>query len=84
MFYEVVDTCQIMQQTSSSIILLDPKLGDITGEGDVNIADLIRLAEKWLWIGTPGGIDEDIAPLPDGDGKVDFLDFSKLAENWMK
>jgi hypothetical protein len=58
--------------------------GDITGEGDVNYADLARIAEKWLWIGTPGSIDEDIAPEPNGDGRVDFLDFTLLAKNWMK
>ncbi len=62
----------------------DGVLGDITGEGDINIADLIRLAEQWLWTGTPGSIDEDIAPPPDGDGKVNLLDFAVLAENWMK
>lgn len=62
----------------------DGVVGDITGEGDVNMADLMRLAEKWLWTGTPGSIDEDIAPHPDGDGIVNFLDFALMAENWMK
>jgi len=80
------------QQQSQDVIMVlsladlyeDGVAGDITGEGDVNHADLAKLAEKWLWAGSPGSIDEDIAPPPDGDGKVNFLDFALLAENWMK
>jgi hypothetical protein len=52
--------------------------GDITGEGNVDFADLTRLSDKWLWTGTPGNIPKDI----NKDGSVDFLDFAKLAENW--
>ena len=59
-------------------------LGDNSVAGDINIADLKKLADKWLWTGTPGSIDEDIAPPPDGDGRVDFLDFAAFVENRME
>ena len=36
-----------------------------------------------LWTGTPGSIDEDIAPSPGGDGIVNFLDVAAVAENWL-
>ncbi|MHC4738452.1 MAG: SUMF1/EgtB/PvdO family nonheme iron enzyme [Planctomycetota bacterium] len=81
--YEVIDTCQTMQQESSSTLVLGLS-SDITGEGDVDIDDLVRLTDKWLWTGTPGGIDEDIAPLTYGDGIVNFKDFAVLAEEWLK
>lgn len=81
--YQIVDICGVMQQTSSSTIILGSE-SDITGEGVVDAADLKRLAEKWLWTGTPGSIDEDIAPQPDGDGIINFLDFSVLAEHWLE
>ena len=35
-----------------------------------------------VWL-PPVGIDEDVAPQPDGDGIVNFLDFALMAENWM-
>ena len=84
--YDIVSSGAGSQQMSSTTILLEQLsvLGDITGEGDINTADLIRLAEKWLWTGTPGSIAEDIAPPPNGDGKVDLLDFALVLENWRK
>ena len=72
-----------VHQESSSLIYFITE-GDITGEGDVDISDLVRLTDKWLWTGTPGGIDEDIAPLSYGDGIVNFKDFAVLAEEWLK
>ena len=81
--YQIVDICGIMQQTSSSTIVLG-LVSDITGEGDVDFDDLVRLTDKWLWTGTPGGIDEDIAPLTYGDGIVNFKDFAILAGQWLK
>ena len=81
--YSVIDTCQTMQQTSLSLIVLEPPLaGDITGEGIVDFIDLALLADQWLQ--PPGIPSADIAPGPDGDGIVNFLDFAELAENWMR
>jgi len=63
-------------------IILEDIAGDITGEGAVDIEDLARLAERWLWVGQVGEIAEDIAPSPYGDGTVNWLDFAKIAEKW--
>jgi len=78
--YELADTGESTEQTSSTVVIFEPKLGDLTIDGVVNIKDLARLAEKWLWTGEPGSILEDIVI----DGYVDFLDFAELAENWKK
>ncbi len=59
-------------------IILEPKAGDLSGDGVVDIEDLGRLAERWLWRGQPGDIVEDIVQ----DGVVNFADFGRVAENW--
>jgi len=56
-----------------------PILGDITGDGKVDFADLARLANEWLWTGQPGSISEDILQ----DGIINFADFALLAQNWL-
>jgi len=59
---------------------LESVIGDITGEGVVDIDDLLVLATDWLK-------DEsiaDIAPLPVGDKVVNFLDLAILAEHWLE
>ena len=53
---------------------------DINVDGIVDYYDLERLANRWLWRGNPGAIQEDLVK----DGIVNFLDFAKLAESWMK
>ena len=81
--YQIVDTCGLMQQMSTSMVQLEEAVpGDITGEGVVGFEDLRILAEQWLQ--APGIPSADIAPPPDGDGKVNMLDFALMAENWMK
>lgn len=68
---ELADTGAKMQHTVS--ITLPP-------DSQTNIDGLKDLAEKWLWQGTPGGIDADSVP----DGTVNLADFAKLAEEWKK
>ncbi|UCG49456.1 MAG: VCBS repeat-containing protein [Phycisphaerales bacterium] len=53
---------------------------DFDLSGDVALGDLTRLAEQWLWVGSPGYVYEDIT----GDGVVNFPDFAQLAETFMK
>lgn len=81
LIYQIVDICGIMQQGSTSVILFDPiVLGDITGEGMVDIDDLARMADDWLGSGSLA----DIYPAPPyGDDIVNFQDFAVLAENWL-
>ncbi len=81
--YEVVDTGQAAGQTSSTVVQFDEpaSLGDITGEGDVDILDLAILAEDWL---QSDSLADIYPPPPDGDDIVNFLDFAELAEYYMK
>jgi uncharacterized repeat protein (TIGR01451 family) len=81
--YEVLDICQAIQQTSSTMVQLDEAIdGDISGNGIVDFEDLAILANQWLQ--TPGIPSADIAPPPSGDGVVNFEDFAEIAENWME
>jgi len=68
---------------SSTVVLLEPEglaSGDITGEGIVDIDDLVRMADDWLQSGSLA----DIYPAPpDGDDIVNLQDFAVLAENWL-
>lgn len=52
-----------------------PRLGDVTGDGRVNILDVSRLIDKW---GATTKPIEDI----NQDGRVDILDISILIDNW--
>jgi len=81
--YQIVDICGIMQQTSSTFVQLEPEglaLGDISGDGMVGIADLVRLAKDWL---QSDSLADIYPPPPDGDDIVNFQDFAVLAENWL-
>jgi len=80
--YNVIDTCQTMQQSSFSIFAPDPLDCDFTGEGIIDFIDLEMLVDHWLQ--PPGVPSADIAPQPTGDGIVNFFDFAALAENWMR
>ena len=47
--------------------------GDVTGDGFVDMGDVILLAEQWL--GAGGEPSGDVAP-EGGDGVVNFVDFA--------
>lgn len=55
-------------------ILIDR--GDLDLSGDIDLRDVALLVDRWLWVGPPGAIDQDIAP----DGVVDFLDFAAMVK----
>ena len=59
-----------------------PKTGDITGDGWVDVVDLLTLADSWDKVRGETGFD----PYCDlnKDGSVDLLDLLVLAENWGK
>jgi hypothetical protein len=54
--------------------------GDLNYDARVDVDDLIKLTDQWLWTGVAGSVTEDIKR----DGTVNFLDFAVLAEYWMK
>ena len=81
--YEIAGTGEGMQQMSSTVVLLEPvglARGDITGEGIVDIDDLMRMADDWL---QSGSLADIYPPPPYGDDVVNFQDFAVLAENWL-
>ena len=81
--YQIADSGESMQQMSSTVVFLEPvglASGDITGEGVVDIDDLVRMADDWLGSGSLA----DIYPAPPyGDDIVNFQDFAVLADNWL-
>jgi len=58
--------------------IADPN--DIAPNGRIDFWDIAKLGDRWLWEGSPGGIDADVFQ----DGVVNFRDYCKLAESWMK
>jgi hypothetical protein len=52
-------------------------LADLDGDGSVNHADMMILAQKWL---NQGLLAEDL----DRNGTVDFKDVALLADNWLR
>jgi hypothetical protein len=44
----------------------------------VDFAGLSAFAERWLWSGPAGAIEQDIVP----DGTVNLADFAEFANNW--
>ena len=51
------------------------KLGDVNGDGKVNVLDLISVASQLGWVGPPGSIPQDQT----GDGRVNVLDLIFVA-----
>jgi len=70
---ELTDTGAKMEHTLTSLLALDPPRS-----AAADFEGLAALADNWLWVGTPGGIDEDTIP----DGRVNLADFARLAQQW--
>lgn len=58
-----------------------PLRADITGDGRVDLADVLVLHQSWLQ--TPSVPSADIAPCPVGDNKIDLYDFALLGQYWL-
>ncbi len=56
-------------------------LGDINGDGSVDVADLALVGAQWGTAGSPPN-SADIAPPPNGDGVVDIGDLALVGSNW--
>ena len=57
--------------------------GDITGDGQVNIDDLLAVIAAWgPCPGPPAACNADVAPTPGGDGQVNIDDLLLVISNW--
>lgn len=55
-------------------------LGDISKDGRIDIYDMGKLADVWLYDGAIGSVRSDM----NLDGNVDFIDFSLMANQWLR
>jgi hypothetical protein len=54
-------------------------VGDFNGNGSVDFADYVKLAEYWLKTGCIGCGGADLTC----DGSVDLFDLQEFTENWL-
>lgn len=54
---------------------------DITGDGTVNITDILAVIDRWGAQGPPRPLP-DVAPPPSGDCVVNILDLIKVIDGW--
>ena len=53
-------------------------IGDVNGDGTVNVLDMIRIGQHWEETGTPGWIPEDV----NRDGAINVLDMILIGQHW--
>ncbi len=70
---------QIQNLISYLLIGTNRDIGDINGDGTVDMQDLMLLTNDWL----SGNSLADITPPPNGDGIVNIEDFAVIADNWL-
>ncbi|MBX3373704.1 MAG: hypothetical protein KF817_07705 [Phycisphaeraceae bacterium] len=67
----------------TNVIDQAPLPGDVTGDGVVNMADMLAVLGAWGDCpDAPGDCPADIAPPPHGDGQVDLADLLIVLSNW--
>ncbi len=53
-------------------------IGDVNGDGNVNVLDMIRVGQQWGKTGTPGWIPEDV----NKDGEINVLDMIVIGQHF--
>ncbi|MBN2138455.1 MAG: right-handed parallel beta-helix repeat-containing protein [Sedimentisphaerales bacterium] len=80
---QVVEAGQPAVLKASGALLFTPTAplpADIAPNGQIDYADMAKLAAQWLWKGTPNEVPQDLA----ADGVVNLADFAELARQWKK
>jgi len=54
------------------------KTGDVDGDGNVNVLDMIRVGQHWGQTSSPGWIAEDVKK----DGVINVLDMIIIGQHW--
>ncbi len=57
-------------------------IGDINGDGNVNVSDLLAVINSWGPCPGKGLCPADVAPSPGGDGVVNVSDLLMVINNW--
>jgi len=64
------------------ITILPENFGDVTGDGFVNVQDLLFVIGAWGPCPVKGACPADIAPIPGGDNVVNVADLLAVIANW--
>ena len=70
---------------SPTMIMIDNPVqvtGDINGDGNVNVQDMLAVINSWGPCANPNNCPADIAPAPNGDDTVNALDLLLVINNW--
>ena len=66
--------------TSQTIDIYVKQAGDVTGDGQVDVFDLVEVRNHFMETGSPGWIDADI----DCDGNVNVFDLVEVRDQFME
>jgi hypothetical protein len=64
----------------TTVVMLVQRPADVTGDGVVNIDDLLGVINSWG--GCPPGCAGDVFPIPGGDGVTNIDDLLLVINNW--
>ena len=67
-----------VEVTNGSVTVSTGLIGDVNGDGHVNVLDLVRVGQHWGETGTPGWIPEDVKV----DGVINVLDMVLIGQHW--
>ena len=73
-----IDANEVDIAVSNGSVTVTGVIGDVTGEGSVNVLDMIRVGQQWAATGTPGWIPEDAKK----DGVINVLDMILIGQHW--
>lgn len=74
--YSIFTTSRYANTLATAQKTVEVRVPDVNNDGKVNVLDLISIASKLGWTGTPGAIAQDV----NRDGAVNVLDLIKAAQ----
>ena len=77
------DGCANCECAEQWITINSAIVGDVTGDGAINVQDLLAVIESWGQCKPPpANCPADVAPAPGGDGEVGVADLLAIIRNW--
>jgi hypothetical protein len=74
--YSIYTSARYAKTTTTAQKTIEVRVPDVNKDGKINVLDLIKVASKLGWVGTPGSIPEDV----DRNGRVNVLDLIKVGQ----